>query len=191
MRRRKAGWATIKDGVRHNRAGEKLSLDFVTTTEDATRRTVQQVLQSQWRKVGIDIRIKNEPARVFFGQTVRERKYSAMAMFAWISSPENVPRSTLHSSEIPTAANNFAGQNDTGFKNALADELIDCIEVEFNREKRRALWQRIQALYAEELPVVPLYYRADPFVFPKWLTGVEPTGHQYSTTLWIENWKAR
>ncbi len=186
-----AGWKAGPDGIRVNATGERLTFELMTTAGNRTRELVEQVLQSQWRKVGIDIRIKNEPARVFFGQTVRERKYSAMAMFAWISSPENVPRSTLHSSEIPTAANNFAGQNDTGFKNALADELIDCIEVEFNREKRRALWQRIQALYAEELPVVPLYYRADPFVFPKWLTGVEPTGHQYSTTLWIENWKAR
>ena len=40
------------------------------------------------------------------------------------------------------------------------------------------------------LPVLPLYFRATPYVFPKWLKGVTPTGHQYPTTLWIEEWRA-
>jgi peptide/nickel transport system substrate-binding protein len=38
--------------------------------------------------------------------------------------------------------------------------------------------------------VLPLYFRADPFIIPKWLKGIEPTGHQFPTTLWVENWKA-
>jgi peptide/nickel transport system substrate-binding protein len=38
--------------------------------------------------------------------------------------------------------------------------------------------------------VLPLYFRADPYIMPKWLTGVEPTGHQYPATLWVENWRA-
>ena len=85
----------------------------MTTAGNRTRELVSQVLQSQWRFIGIDVRIRNEPARVFFGQTVTERKFPAMAMFAWISSPENVPRSQLHSAHIPSAGNNYAGQNYT------------------------------------------------------------------------------
>jgi peptide/nickel transport system substrate-binding protein len=42
----------------------------------------------------------------------------------------------------------------------------------------------------DELPVLPLYFRADVFVMPKWLTGIEPTGHQYGTSFWVENWRA-
>ena len=38
-----------------------------------------------------------------------------LAMYAWTSAPESVPRSTLHSSEIPNAANGYAGQNAAGF----------------------------------------------------------------------------
>ena len=110
-------------------------------------------------------------------------------MFAWVSSPENVPRSTLHSTMIPTAANNFSGQNYTGFASAEMDALIDQIELELDRDRRKALWHRLQAIYGEELPALPLYFRADSFVVPKWLKGVEPTGHQYPTTLWIENWR--
>ena len=70
------------------------------------------------------------------------------------------------------------------------DELIENIEVELDRDKRRAMWHRLQEIYIAEVPVIPLYFRANSFILPKWLKGVEPTGHQYPTTLWVENWRA-
>src|SRR3546814_15050616 len=88
----------------------------MTTAGDKTRELVQQVLQSQWRAVGIDIRIHNEPARVFFGQTVRHRRFEGMAMFAWLSATESVPRTTLHSTMITSAQNGWSGQNYNGFR---------------------------------------------------------------------------
>lgn len=186
-----AGWSTLRNGVRHNAAGQPLSLELMTTAGNRIRETVQQVLQSQWRKLGIDVRLRNEPARVFFGETMRKRQFPAMGMYAWISSPENVPRSTLRSDEIPIPEKSFAGQNTPGFRNAEMDKLIDDIEIELDKEKRRVMWHRIQEIYAEELPVLPLYSRADPFIIPKWLTGVTPTGHQYSSALWVETWRAQ
>jgi peptide/nickel transport system substrate-binding protein len=149
---------------------------------------VQQVLQSQWKRAGIDARIRNQPARVFFGDTVSHRRFSALAMFAWISAPESVPRTTLYSNEIPTMANGWAGQNYTGFRSAEVDALVDAIEVELDEGRRRTLWHQLQAIYAEELPALPLFFRANPFVLPHWLRGVVPTGHQYPTTLWAEEW---
>jgi peptide/nickel transport system substrate-binding protein len=184
-----AGWGQIKGGVRHNAAGQPLILELMSTAGNRTRELVEQVLQSQWQRLGIDVRIRNEPARVFFGETTTKRKFSAMAMYAWISSPENVPRSTLHSEEIPTEANGWSGQNFTGYENPEMDQLIDAIEVELDREKRRAMWQRLQQIYAEDLPAIPLYFRANPHVWPPWLEGVTPTGHLNPSTLWVEHWR--
>ena len=185
-----AGWKAGAGGIRQNEKGEPLRLEIMTTAGNKTRELVQQVLQSQWRQVGIDVRIRNEPARVFFGETVAKRKFTAMAMFAWISSPENIPRSTLHSDEIPTEDNGWGGQNNTGFRNAEMDKVIDDMEVVCEKDANQALWNRMQTLYAEELPAIPLYFRANTFILPKWLKGVTPTGHQYPTTLWVENWAA-
>ena len=147
------------------------------------------MLQNQWKQVGIDVRIRNEPARVYFGETLDQRKHKALAMFAWSSSPENVPRSTLHSEEIPTEANGWSGQNFTAYSNPEMDDLIDRTERELNFDRRKELWARIQQIYAEDLPVLPLYWRANTYVLPKWLEGVRPTGHQYTTTLWVEEWR--
>lgn len=184
-----AGWtAKSRGAMRSNAKGEPLILEFMTTAGNKTREQVQQVLQSQWRQVGVDVRIRNEPARVFFGETMTKRKYGAMGMYAWFSAPESVPRTTLHSSQITTPENNYAGQNYPGFKNAEVDALIDAIELELDRDKRKALWSRLQAVYATELPTIPLFFRSDAFIFPKWLKGIEPTGHQDISPLWVENW---
>ena len=185
-----AGWQAQPGGIRRNPEGQTLSFELMTTAGNRTRELVEQVLQSQWRRIGVDIRIKNEPARVLFGETVPHRRFD-MAMYAWISAPEDVPRSTLHSSEIPDAANGFAGQNAPGFKNAEMDRLIDALEVELDPDKRKALWAEAQRLYATELPSLPLYFRSDTFILPKWLSGIRPTGNQYPTTLWITDWAAR
>jgi peptide/nickel transport system substrate-binding protein len=185
-----AGWTEIRNGIRHNAEGQPLQIELMTTAGNRSRELVEQVLQSQWRRLGIDIRIKNEPARVFFGQTVNERKFNGMAMFAWMSAPENVPRTTQHSEEIPTEANGWAGQNYAGYVNPEVDKLIDDIEIELDRGKREAMWHRLQEIYADQLPALPLYFRADAHIWPKWLDGVRPTGHMFPSTLWVEQWGA-
>ena len=49
----------------------------------------------------------------------------------------------------------------------------------------------MQAIYATELPVLPLYFRAESFIVPKWLAGIEPTGHLHYSSLRVEHWKPR
>ena len=53
------------------------------------------------------------------------------------------------------------------------------------------MWHRLQAIYAEDLPAIPLWFRADAHVWPQWLEGVRPTGHLNASTLWAEEWRAR
>ncbi|GHD54775.1 diguanylate phosphodiesterase [Thalassobaculum fulvum] len=184
-----AGWPPGPQGVRMNGKGERLSVELMTTAGNRTRELVEQVLADYWKRVGVETRIRNEPARVFFGETVQKRRFTGLAMFAWLSAPESLPRTTLHSESIPTEANNWAGQNATGFRNAEMDRLIDAAEIELDPDRRKALWAEMQRIYATELPAIPLYFRAEPYILPNWLTGVRPTGHKYTTTNWIEDWR--
>lgn len=135
------------------------------------------------------MRLRTEPARVLFGETLPQRKYGGMAMFAWVGAPEASPRSMLRSSEVPGPANNGGGENYAGFRDPEADRLIDALETELDSTKRRDLWHRLQALYAAALPAIPLYFQTDPYILPRWLKGVAPTGTLYPSTLWVERWR--
>ncbi|MGE4279819.1 MAG: peptide ABC transporter substrate-binding protein [Magnetospirillum sp.] len=185
-----AGWK-MAGGLRRNAQGQALTLELMTTAGNRSRELVSQVIQAQWRKLGIDVRLKAEAPRVFFAETVTKRRFAHLALYAWISAPESVPRTTLHSTQIPTEANAWAGQNNPGYANPLMDKLLDDIETELDVPERRQLWRQLQHLYATDLPALPLFFRADSYVLPRQLEGLEPTGHQDPSTLWVENWRWR
>ena len=160
----------------------------MTTAGNRNREVTELVVQSDWKRLGVTVTLHNQPAKTMFGESVLKHAFPDFALFAWFSAPENVPREILHSDMVPTAANNFGGENSGGYRSPEMDKLLDAIEVELDKTRRGELWKQFQALYAEDLPMLPLTYRSDPYVLPVWLKGVEPTGHQYPTTLWIENW---
>ena len=183
-----AGFASLKNGVRQNAAGERLSIELSTTAGNRVRELVAQVIQSQLRLVGIEVRIKAEPPRIFF-EAMGRRTFGGLGMYAWVQQPGSVPRSSLHSKEIPSAANGWSGQNYTSYANPEMDKTLDAAERELDEGKRRALFAEIQSLVADDLPSLPLFFRVDPFVIPKALKGVVPTGTLNSSTLWIEQWR--
>ncbi len=186
-----AGWILKEDGFRyHKDTNKRLRIVLQTTAGNKSREIIEQVIQSDWNRLGVETVIKNEPPRIFFGKSLRERSFPGMAMFAFLSAPENVPRTTLHSSMIPNAENGYAGQNFTGFNNTTMDDAIDKLETVCEESERTKLWKTLQDIYAEELPSLPLFFKSDAYFTPSWLHGIKPTGHQYGTTLWIENWYA-
>ncbi|WP_413557312.1 peptide ABC transporter substrate-binding protein [Bdellovibrio sp. HCB209] len=183
----KAGWKMGADGFR-SKDGKRLSLVFQTTAGNKTRELVQVYLQNQWKQNGIEVLVKNEPARVFFGDTMSKRKFAGMALFAWVSSPENSPRSTLSSKAIPSNKNGWSGQNYMGWTNASVDKDLDALDLEFDATKRTAIVHDILKNYTEDVPVLPLYYRSDISVVPKTLKNYKMSGHQFYETNYIEDW---
>jgi peptide/nickel transport system substrate-binding protein len=183
-----AGYSEIKNGVRQNAKGERFSIEITTTAGNRVRELVAQVIQSQLKQVGIEVRIKADPPRVF-AEALNRRQFTGLAMYAWVQQPEGVPRTILHSKEIPAAANGWSGQNYPGYRNADMDKALDDAERELDVGKRKALFAGIQRIHADDLPVLPLFFRVDPFVIPKPLKGVTPTGHLNSSTLWVEQWR--
>lgn len=182
-----AGWKMGADGFRM-KDGKKLSFTIMTTAGNKTRELVQVYLQNQWKQVGIEVTAKNEPARVFFGETTKKRKFDSMALFAWVSSPESSPKVTLHSSKIPSAKNGYSGQNQMGYVNKEVDELTTKLEAELDPAKRISMVHQILKHYTDEVPVLPLYYRSDVAVIPTQMKNYRLTGHQFPETNEVEKW---
>ncbi len=185
-----AGWTPGPDGICRNAKGDRLEFDIATTSGNKLRELTEQVLQSQWKAACIAVTIKNEPARTLFGETIKKRQFTGMAMYAWSSVVNESPRKTLHSSQIPTAANNYGGANYIAMHDPKMDADIEAADQELDATKRAALWADMQRIYAEQLRVLPLFFRAEAYVLPRWLKGFAATGHGDMSPLWAEQWHA-
>ncbi len=185
-----AGWVPGPDGIRRNPGGQRLNVEFTTTVGVRFRELQQQVIQSEWRSIGVESEIKNEPPRTLFGETLKHRSFPGVVMFSWSSPIESTPRQILSSGQVPTAANDWGGTNYTDFRNPQMDADIDRMERELDPAKRLPIWADMQRIYADQLPALPLNFGAEAHVWPTWLHGVQPTGHAQPSTLWSEHWLA-
>lgn len=182
-----AGWKMDTASGYRMKNGERMSIQLMTTAGNKVRELVSTYLQKQWKDIGIEILIKNEPARVFFGDTIKKRKFSGLAMYANGAFPERIPLQ-LHSKSIPTEKNAWSGRNIVGWKNRQVDQTIDKLEGEFDQKKRKALAAIIIKNFTEEVPALSLFYPVDVAVVHKNLKNVDITGHQFSNTNQAEYW---
>ena len=184
-----AGFKPGPDGIAVNAAGQKLSFDFATTSGNRIRELSQQVLQNQWKAIGVEVHITNQPSRTFFGELMRKRAYQGLAEYA-NSGRIGVPPTTYYASyNIPTQANNYNGQNWAGVNNPELDAVMTAAETELDPGKQKALWVTMQQIYAATLPELPLYFRQDPDIVPAWLKGYDATGKEDYVSFFAENWR--
>ena len=178
-----AGWTPGPDGVLRNPQGERFTVTIATTAGNRVREDVEQILQNQWKKVGVELKVNNQPARVFFGGTTRHREFE-MAMYAWVQPPIADCETLYTTDNIPSAQNAYNGQNNPGFSNPEMDRLCHAIPTELDQAKRVAMLKRTQAILAEELPVLPLYFRVDVTAVKTDLENWRPTGINTSPVTW-------
>ena len=186
-----AGYLPGADKYLHGPGGERLSIDLASSSGVRLVELVEQVLQSQLKAIGIELVLRNEPPRMLLGETVRQRRFQGLVMFSWLPGPDSIPHSRFHSSRIPSAANSFGGGNYAGYSNPEMDRLLTDALAELDPARRQTQWNRIQALVADDLPVLPLYHPAAVFLQPRWLTGMLPPQSLTLPSLAAEDWRPR
>ncbi|WP_291430140.1 peptide ABC transporter substrate-binding protein [Deinococcus sp.] len=159
------GWTPGSDGILQ-KGGKKLTLNFSTTAGNTTRERVQQILQSQWKAVGVQVNIQNYPSSVIFGPDFLSKGETGkwdMAMYAWSNNPIFEEGNLFKASGIPTAANGYSGQNNSGWNNAEFSKLQTQAKTEFNQADRIKLFDRMQTIWNAEVPSLPLYFRVNTY----------------------------
>jgi peptide/nickel transport system substrate-binding protein len=186
---KEAGWTPGSDGICRNAKGDRLSLEISTTSGNRVRELSEAVMQNTWKSVCIEVSIKNQPARTFFGEYMRKRQYTGLAEYANSTRVGLVPSQFYGGDATPTQANNFTGQNWTGFNDPRMNEVMKQAETELDPAKQKALWQEMQVIYATQLPELPLYFREDPDIIPTWLKGYKASGKEDYTSYRAEEWR--
>jgi peptide/nickel transport system substrate-binding protein len=185
------GFKPGSDGILVAPDGTRFSVDLVSTAGNRTRELIEQVIQTSFKAVGIDVVIKNEPARVLFGETLRKRSFTGLVEFQNDAPLDSVPNTYFHSSYIPTAENNWSGLNYAGWSNAAMDEAMTKARAELDPAKRKILWKTILDIAADEVPEINLFFPASGLITPKWMTGINNPERRGLITAWIEDWRAR
>lgn len=181
-----AGWKLGPDGFRYKN-NQKLTFKLVGAAGIKQIETLQAIIQSQWKDIGIDLQIKSDPARLLFSETLRKRNFD-LAVFSWSSFPGLGHESVLHSKNIPSDKNSWTGQNYSGYSNPKVDKLTEEYDYEFDFKKRKKINDEIMKEYTEFIPVIPLYFRSEVAVIPKNMKNFKMYGHYFYETLQAENW---
>ena len=184
-----AGWRLGSKGIRE-KEGKPLSLLMMTTSQNKMRELIQTYAQEEWRKVGIQVQFKNEPARVFFGETVRKMAYGSMALYGWTEDiPHQVPIHLYHSKYVPSKENKFIGYNRTGVQSPEIDRILDGAVKTLDKDKRSQMLQEFSQIFRDLMVELPLFYRTLPFLVSRQLVTPTTGPGGFPRALTVETWQ--
>jgi len=188
----RAGWVKGSDGIR-SKGGVRASLTYATTTGDQLRERVQQVLVEEWKAIGVEVKIQNQPSSVILSGSCTgkdPRKLGTFDLLMYASTPSIDPHSTIlpryHSKQIPTQAD-CSGQNYTRFKDPEADKAIEEAGGTLDIEKRKAAYAKVMKALNDAYVIIWMYDRANIDARVTGLQGLE--GNVWRRFTWnIQDW---
>ncbi len=148
-----AGWKrNAETGILEKEiGGEKREFRFTFLSRSPGESRFLLPFRAELKKCGIEMGVKNTD----FAGWMRDMDEHSFDM-TWASWGGTIfpnPRTSWHSSLAEEKSSN----NLTGFKSAEMDSLIEQAEVEFDREKRDALFRKMDRLLTESCPYVLLW----------------------------------
>lgn len=146
-----AGWKLNNDGYRY-KDGKKLKFTLMTSKGNKTREDILQYTQQEWKAIGVDVDVMVVEWASFIGNYIDKRNFDAVIL-GWSLSIDPDPYQIFHSSQIEEPRLNFVG-----FNNAKADKLMEDGRTTIDIEQRKKIYQKLQAVIAEEEPYMLLYY---------------------------------
>jgi len=150
-----AGWKVAADGVRA-KDGVRLAFSMSTTAGNKSREQAQQLLQQNFKKINVEMTIKNMPASVVWGDYTVQSQFDTL-MVGWdaLLYPDPDYGDRIRSTAIP--AKGGSGSNYVQYQNPEIDELSNKGVTTTNLEERKAIYDKIQAILLEDLPFAPIF----------------------------------
>jgi peptide/nickel transport system substrate-binding protein len=150
-----AGWKVAADGVRA-KDGVRLAFSMSTTAGAKAREQAQQLLQQNFKKINVDMTIKNMPASVVWGDYTVQSQFDTL-MVGWdaLLYPDPDYGDRIRSTAIP--AKGGSGSNYVQYQNPEIDELCNKGVAATSLEDRKAIYDKIQAILLDDLPFAPIF----------------------------------
>jgi peptide/nickel transport system substrate-binding protein len=151
-----AGWTVGADGMR-SKDGKPLQLQMTGFTGSSTVSGAQIVIQQQWRKVGIDIEIKDWPSNTLYA-TLANNGVEMTGKFdvayeEWANGTDPDESILVTCSMAPPAGWNIYHFCDKRLDAAEADALVN-----YDPARRKADYAVVQREMADQLPFIIIWY---------------------------------
>ncbi len=164
-----AGWTRPKpDGPLVDAHGTPFAFTILTNQGNSQRIKAAIIIQSHLKDLGIKVEIRTVEWAAFIKEFVDKGRFDAV-MLSWNILQDPDLYDVWHSSKAEPGGLNFVG-----FKNAELDDLLERGRRMLDQQKRKPLYDRIQAILHEEQPYCFLYVpMALPMVHAR-IMGIEP-----------------
>ena len=152
----KSGWVRGPQGIRVKK-GVRLSFTNSTTTGNQLRAQTQQLIADDFKKIGVEMQIKNMVAAVLWADFWRNSKFDSLmsaTTYTIASDPDVTHR--FGSGSIPKETG--SGSNVSQYRNGRVDTLLARGRQEYDIAKRKEIYARVQELINDDLPFLPLFY---------------------------------
>ncbi len=144
-----AGWTPGPNGIRQ-RGGRALAFTLITQAGYAIRENVAQAIERQLRDVGVDVHVELHDGTAISAIWFEGR---FDAMLHWWQMPSDPELTTFFAADRTPPA----GRNINYFKDDALTALLYAADRTVDREERKRLLHRAQAIVSEAAPEIPLY----------------------------------
>lgn len=167
-----AGWKRLEKGWAVGSSDKPYTLELITP-EEATNPiayATAQAVASDWRLLGLDVRVLALPVDDFVTDRLRPGRFAAAVLDMNVGlDPDLYP--LLASSQTAMGGSNVAGLQDRDL-----DKLLDAARAPGEEDARKAAYKTLQSKLAEQQYLLPLFFRDEAVVVRNVLTG--PTVRQ-------------
>lgn len=137
-------------------------IEVLYNTQDNHRKVALAIQQMLSTNLGVKVTLTNQEWKVYLN-TKRNLQHD-IARAGWIAD-------YLDPSNFFEILLSYAGNNDTGWKNENYDQIIQQLKETSEPSKRIELFEQLNAILADEMPVIPIYLYSDVNLVAKEVKG--------------------
>lgn len=148
------------------KGGQPVKLEILWPTTSQPRGKMATYAQQQWKELGIDVTVTGMEFNAMVDRYSRLKDFDiVMGSFS---------QSSLDPDTINSQYKSDGSQNAGGYNNPKVDELLTQGAVELDEAKRKTIYNDLQKIVVDDLPVFPMLTLKTFTIFDKRVTGVVP-----------------
>ena len=167
------------------RSGKKLEVSLLYNSDSVTEKTIAEYLQSEYKKIGIQIVIRGEEEQSY-RDNMKSGNFDLVFNISW-GTPYD-PQSSLAAMRQPVYGD-YVAQLGLNNKKEI-DEAITKILISTDEKERQELYKFVLTSLHDDAIYIPITYECNKAIFNKDLKGVEFTQTQYEvpfSQMYFEN----